>query len=500
MQHSTINRRRFLGASAASAAALSLADAVAKDETTKRPNILFIMTDQQRADLMGCEGDQWVKTPGLDRLAASGVRFERAYATNPVCVPSRFSLQTGRMPSAVGMGGNEGAPVPAAMGEQCLGALLRRAGYETVYGGKVHVPQTLHEAMFDGGYRMLTEDRRQTLADACCAYLRESHEKPFFLTVSLINPHDICYMPLNDNLAEQGKPPIDNEDSKVCEGVLDQARATGDLAAFAREHCPPLPENFAIPKGEPEAVNTHFIEGERWGGLRYRKHCRENWTDEDWRLYRWCYRRLMEMADQKIAQILEALEASGLAEDTLVVYTSDHGDMDAAHRLEHKSLLYEEATRVPLIMSWKDVLPAGRVDDMHFVSNGLDLLPTLCDYAGGSTPPDLPGRSLRSLAEGHAPDDWPDHVVVECSNGRMLRTDRFKYVVYEDGANRETLVNLEDDPGEMMNLADAPEMGEALNLHREMLATWVNQHGDSIAQRYIIEPSKGWSNRVPSRT
>jgi len=454
----------------------------------KRPNILFIMTDQQRAGMMGCAGDPWVKTPGLDRLAASGIQFERAYATNPVCMPSRLSLETGRMPSTVLMGTNEEVPVPAALCENGLGPLMRRAGYETVYGGKVHVPRDLSQAMLSEGYRYLTSDRRQGLADACCAYLAEPHEKPFFLFVSLINPHDICYMPLNDNLAARDEPPIDNEDSKVCEGVLDRARAEADLAAFVRDHCPPLPSNYAIPEAEPEAIDTYFIEGEIYGELRYRKYCREQWTEEDWRLYRWCYRRLMELADAKIAQILDALAASGHAEDTLVIYTSDHGDMDAAHRLEHKSLLYEESARVPFMMSWKGVLPEGRVDDAHFVSNGLDLLPTLCDYAGADLPPGLPGRSVRPVAEGRPPADWPDHVVVECSNGRMVRTDRYKYTVYEDGANREILVDLVQDPGEMVNLAAQSGMAEVLNRHRALLAAWVRHHGDSIAERYIIRP------------
>ena len=124
----------------------------------QRPNVLFIMTDQQHAGMMSCTGNQWLKTPALDRLAASGTRFERAYASNPVCVPSRFSLQTGLMPSAIGMSRNEDSPQAAvtdAMVQQSLGNLLQQAGYETVYGGKVHLPGRMNN-LKNIGYRNLT--------------------------------------------------------------------------------------------------------------------------------------------------------------------------------------------------------------------------------------------------------------------------------------------------------------------------------------------------------
>lgn len=479
----SMSRRQFLGASAAATAGCCLPAAA---KSGKRPNILFIMTDQQHAGLMSCAGDPWVKTPALDALAESGIRFERAYASNPVCMPSRLSLQTGRMPSGAGMGTNEEVPVPEAWRRDNLGALLRRAGYETVYGGKVHVPKELHEAMFSDGYRLLTSNRRQELADLCCEFLQGSHEKPFFLFVSLINPHDICYMPINDGFRAQGKAPVDNIDSNVCEGVLDQARSAPDLAAFIGANCPPLPANYAIPKDEPEAVTTKYVNGGDYGGLAFRRYCREQYTDDDWRLFRWCYRRLMEMVDAKIGQILAALHAAGLARETLVVYTSDHGDLDGAHRLEHKSLPYEESARVPFIMSWEGVIAPGQVDEEHFVNNGLDLLPTLCDYAGAGAPAGLPGRSVRPVAEGGAPADWPDHVVVESQYGRMVRTDRYKYTVFDSGKNREMLVDLKNDPGELVNLARRDALQPVLDRHRRLLADWVARTGDPIAPAYLV--------------
>ena len=131
-----------------------------------------------------------------------------------------------------------------------------------------------------------------------------------------------------------------------------------------------------------------------------RKNARENFTDNQWRHHRWAYCRLTEMVDQKIQLILNGLKESGQEENTLVIFSSDHGDMDASHRMEHKSTLYEESANIPFMAMWKGQIPVGQVDDEHLISNGLDLLPTVCDYAGIAGKSDPRGRSLRPLFEG----------------------------------------------------------------------------------------------------
>jgi arylsulfatase A-like enzyme len=453
----------------------------------QRPNILFIMTDQQRADMMSCTGNRWLKTPAMDRLAAAGTRFERAYATNPVCVPSRFSLQTGLMPSAIGMGKNEDSPqatVTDTMVEESLGNLLQRAGYETVYGGKVHLPNRMN-TLPSIGYRRLTPDSRQGLADACAQFLKGQHEKPFFLFASFINPHDICYMGINAYQRSQGQSNTNNLDSRTCEAVLDQARQGGDLAAFVRDHCPPLPANHGIPDHEPECITRNYTE------LRpFRAFLRTKWTDDDWRLHRWAYCRLTEKVDTEIGIVLDALRDAGLEDNTLVVFTSDHGDHDSAHKLEHKSILYQEALNIPFLMSLPGRIRAGAVDRKHFVSNGLDLLPTLCDYAGIEPPAGRPGRSLRPLAEGKPVESWRTFVAAESQNGRMVRTERFKYCLYDSGAHREQLTDLQNDPGEMKNLAEDPVFKEALDQHRQLLKNWVRQIDDNIAATYLTRSTE----------
>ncbi len=190
--------------------------------------------------------------------------------------------------------------------------------------------------------------------------------------------------------------------------------------------------------------------------------------------------------DAHIGLLLDALAESSYADNTLIIFTSDHGDHDSSHRLEHKSILYEEAARVPFVISMKGVIPKGRIDDTHLISNGLDLLPTLCDYAGASVPKGLPGRSVRQIAEKGKASDWRKSLVVESQNGRMIRTDRFKYCVYDCGKNREMLIDLVNDPGEMKNLADNSDYSSQLIRHRRLLSEWMTETRDPMAMSYTI--------------
>jgi arylsulfatase A-like enzyme len=445
-----------------------------------RPNILFIMTDQQSASMMSCTGNPWLRTPAMDRLAASGTRFERAYAANPVCLPNRFSLQTGLMPSTIGVRQNTdsaSATVSDVMVQQSLGRLLQQAGYETAYGGKVHLPKKM--SVEDIGYRYLTRDEREPLAEACAEFIKGPHQKPFFLFASFINPHDICQLALNAYARSLGQTGKTKGAAQSCEELLDQARNSGDVGGFVKSHCPPLPANFEVPVEEPECITTHYLQARE-----FRNYVRRNWSDDEWRLHRWVFCRLTERVDGEIGQLLDALKEAGLEDNTLVVFTSDHGDMDAAHRMEHKSVLYEEAIRIPFMMSHPGKIPAGRVDETHLVSNGLDLLPTLCAYAGVTVPAGRFGLDLRPVAEQRSAA-WRDSLVVESQNGRMVCTDRFKYCLYDDGKNREQFIDRQTDPGEMINLAGRPEYAAELNRHRRLLREWIGKTGDPIGAQYV---------------
>jgi arylsulfatase A-like enzyme len=476
---SRTSRREFITAAGLGFLGLTRASLAQAAESKRKPNIVFIITDQQHAGMLSCTGNPYLKTPAMDRLAASGMRFERAYTTNPVCLPARYSFFTGQMPSTVGITLNEDGQrgVPEGVPKRAMGWALRDAGYETAYGGKVHLPKGM--APGNIGFKALTRDSRQELANVCSEFIKGPHEKPFALVASFINPHDICYMAINDHHRSEGRSPVDNLDSRICEGLIEKPRK--NLSEFVEAHCPPLPANFEVPELEPECITESYLKART-----FREYAREAWSDEMWRLHRWAYCRLTEMVDAKVGKVLAAVREAGIGDNTLIVFTSDHGDHDSAHRLEHKSMLYEESARVPFVLSLPGIIPAGVVDKTHLVSTGLDIFPTLCDYAGVAPREDLQGRSLRQLAEGKPVADWRDHLIAESQDGRMVRTRRFKYCVYGPGKHREQLVDLQNDPGEMKNLAYDESHKDVLQQHRTLLAGWVRQTGDTLGQAYVV--------------
>jgi arylsulfatase A-like enzyme len=397
--------------------------------------MVYIFTDQQYAGAMGCAGNSDLRTPAMDRIAARGVRFEKAYCTYPLCTPSRASMFVGRMPHEVGINRNN-QPIDEAFREQELGHLLSDAGYECVYGGKWHVPEI---SIPEGhGFRSICPFDDVGLPGRCREFLEGAHDKPFFLAASFDNPHNICEWRRQQNVpwGPIGEPP------RV-------------------EDCPPLPANYAIPPFESEAIRIIT-------GGNPRIYPGENYSDEQWRRYRWAYYRLVEKVDAQIGQILDSLEETGLADNTIVFFSSDHGDGHGAHRLVQKSFLYEEAMRVPFVVRVPGVGVPGRVDETHLISSCLDFYATVCDYAGVDLPDRIEGRSLRPLLSSEGDAAWRDHVVAETHweshncDGRMVRTERFKYVTHTWGAYREQLFDMEADPGEMVNLAVCSRYGDVL--------------------------------------
>jgi arylsulfatase A-like enzyme len=440
--------------------------------TVQRPNILFIMTDQQHAGMMSCAGNAYLKTPAMDSLARDGIRFERAHVANPVCVPSRISMATGVMPGRLGVFSNGmKAVVPNEVKDLSLGRLIHRAGYDTFYGGKVHMCQELNPP--NAGYDVVERDQRASLPDACIEFIQRKRDRPFFAVASFINPHDICFA----HAAHIGKAP------KSMRHVAELYR---QASALPLDQLPPLPANYAIPADEPEAIEGHLSPRAVTPAGTMRK----EYDERQWRIYRWIYCRLTEQVDEHMGRILDAVRDAGLAESTLILFTSDHGNMDASHQLASKGLFYEESVRVPLLLKYKGVIPAGQVDEEHLVATGLDILPTLCDYAGADVPETLLGRSLRAIAEGRSVDDWRTYVVSENSWGRMIRSKRFKYCVYDSGALRESLVDLNDDPGEMKNLASLPDSSESLRQHRRYLLQWIEDSHDRGAEAFAFGVSR----------
>lgn len=438
----------------------------------QRPNILFIFTDQQSATMLSAAGNRYVSTPGMDSIAARGVQFKRAYCGNPMCVPSRFSLMTGRLPSEIGLRNNTDNhidAIPHHIRQNGLGWLLRNAGYKTAYGGKVHLPKVLTPE--DLGFDTISSDERDALADTCADFLTQPHDQPFFLVASFINPHDICHMAIRDFAETESEKRLSQPDRielQEVDAALRLAEAF-DRDDFFAWHCPPLPANYEIQTDEPEAISQMQARSP------FKRKARAHYDEERWRLHRWVYARLTERVDAQIGRVLQALQDSGHAQNTLVIFTSDHGDMDASHRMEHKTAFYEEASRIPLLIAAPG-MQHTRFVDTHLVSNGLDLLPTLCDYAGVAPPDDVQGASLRPLIEGQPIENWRTALPVESEIGRMIVTERYKYMLHDEGAHREQLIDLLTDPGEMRNAAGDPQHHALMKNLREAFDRVFSEH------------------------
>ena len=424
-------------------------------EAPRRPNVLIITTDQQRVDAASVVGNPWLKTPNLDRLASQGVYFTKSYCSYPLCSPSRASLHTGRFPHEIGVDHNNMAIRP---GIPVSGELFRDAGYEAAYAGKWHCP-AVYPTEGIPGFQVLNRTTRQgklardvdaATIEAAIDFLKQPRQKPFYLVVSLINPHDIC-LPAG-------------EASPLLEQIWQRYGPTAGI------ELPPLPPNFKLADNEPA-----------WLGQRRPKH--PDWDESEWRRYIYAYYRMVEDVDAQIGQLLDAVKEIGAQNNTLIVFTSDHGEGLGCHQWTGKMMFFDAEAAVPLIVSWEGVTPT-RIDREHLVST-VDVLPTICDYAGIKPPSDVRGQSLRPIIENPSAP-WRGFVVSEIAHtpalGRsfMVRTARYKYIRLAQANSEpvELLFDMEGDPAELNNLAGKTDMRPVLEEHRRILEQWREATGE----------------------
>ena len=433
-----------------------------------QPNIILIMTDQHQAEALSITGNVDVKTPNLDKLAKSGMRFEKAYVTFPLCTPSRSSIFTGKMPHNLGVNSNEigDDKIKPAEKELMLSKMLQKAGYDCAYGGKWHVSEP---SMVEGnGFEMIAPMGDIGLAEKSIEYLKskKGSEKPFFLTVSFDNPHNICEWARNEPLAY------------------------GNIPEVTISKTPQLPKNHLQSSTFPEVLK---LEQEASKKI----YPTANYTDEDWRQYRYTYYQLIEKVDAEIGKILNAIDDLKLRENTLIIFTSDHGDGNASHGWNQKTALIEESIKVPFIASYKDKIKGTQVSNT-LVSNGLDLYPTICEYAGIDVPKELNGKSLKAIFEIPKTTIERDYVITETkfdgktafgTTGRAVIGKRYKYVLYSWGKNREQLFDLEKDPLEMNNLAVSKSNLKIIDQFRQQLFDWCKSTNDVLFLKKLILPS-----------
>lgn len=421
----------------------------------EKPNILLIITDQLASSILSCEGNTSAKTPALDRLASTGVRFDKCYVSQPLCLPFWSSLQTGRYPHEIGAVVNQES-IKGTF--PMLGNLVSKAGYKCDYFGKWHVGTTPEAAGYKDYDNVGTDDKK---AEAAVEYLQKNHEAPFFLTVSFMNPHNVC------ELARADADGTDLPDGSI-------GFPPSDL-----DQLPPLPLNFDIQEDAPSVIR------EEHKGSKF-EYPTDDWDETTWRQYLWGYCRLVEKVDSETGKVLDALQKSGYTDNTVVIFTSDHGEGLAMQRWNQKKVFYDPVARVPLIINWKGKTQSRVYSEL--VSNALDIPATILDIAGIEKPASMHGHSLLPILEGGSP---PSREFVACetmfnetslgkgARGRMIRTGRYKYCVYSEGENREQLFDMENDPDERSNLACKKEYIEELKRHRKLASDWAGLTNDS---------------------
>jgi len=475
--------------------ALSFACKNSQKDPVKKPNVLLIFTDQQNVNMMSAAGNPYLQTPAMDNLVSKGVMFTQSYCTSPVCAPARSSIISGKMPHETGVEWNGDE-----MREDILNAgdIFRNAGYKTIWAGKWHLPESYPQRAaskqkeirgFDllpfwnpeNKTWMLGAETDPPLTEAVVNFLKDhDKEQPFFLAVSYHNPHDICFYARKDGWFAEGDSLLEIRYYGFEYRLPDVIGTHPDQV----ENLPPFPSNFAIDPNEPE-----FIQQKRAFHNEYgleTKLANQEFTEKEWRGYYYAYCRLTEMVDIEIGKLLKALEDYGFDKNTIIVFTSDHGDGAASHKWAAKLSLYEESSKIPLIISWNNKIQAGKTDNSHLVSQ-IDILPTLCDYAGINSSAQFTGKSFRPIIENENAD-WRSYLVVELADfkpdslrkGRMIRSADYKYNVYSLGMNNEQFFDLKNDPGETLNLINDSTYQDEIYRHKMQLKEWISQSNDTF--------------------
>ena len=465
--------------------------------TAERPNILWYCTDQQRYDTVGALHNAHVSTPQVDRLVGSGTAFTRAYCQSPICTPSRASFLTGRYPNAVHAARNGNAVF--ADSYPLVTKLLADAGYDCGLVGKLHLASAYQrfEPRVDDGYRYFkwshaprddwrpgehdyadwVRARGESLAeltkslDGVPAELHQTtwastraiefieqqqhRSGPWLLSINVYDPHP----PFNPPLAyRQQFDPQAMPDPLFRDSDLEQQRK---LAGIDFQSKVARPEALDI--GDPILPRTPHDTGYRADD--YSPGARDAWT------LKAAYYAMLKLIDDQFGRLLGALDAAGQLDNTLVIYSTDHGESLGDHGLIEKGCrFYEGLVRVPLIFSWPGQVKAGLQSDA--LVELMDIAPTLLEAAGLDIPEHVQGRSLWPLLTGRA-EQHKDFVrseyfdaiqAADHSRATMYRDRRHKLVVYH-GHGLGELYDLDNDPGEFDNLWDSEK-----DLRHELVA------------------------------
>lgn len=484
-----LNRREWLGGLALQAA-------------RRRPNILYIMTDDQAVGQMSCEGGKILRTPNMDRLAAGGVRFSNCFVTNSLCAPSRATALTGCYSHIHGVKGNSEAkdapPEFIKPGAVTYPELLQRAGYRTAMVGKWHLTdepkgfdyscvlpgQGVYfdpEFIENGKKRQIKGYCTDITTDLALQFLASvGKQQPFLLIYQHKAPHrPFTPAPRHAHLFDDKDlpyPPTYDDDYATRRLAAEAKDMRFDIS-LAPDYKKELPPNLT-PAQKKDWIYQRFVKD---------------------------HYRALAGVDENLGRVLDDLDRRGLAEDTLILYTSDNGFYLGDHGWYDKRWMYEPSLRVPLLARYPRLGVHGRVDS-HFVQN-IDFAPTILDFAAVKAPATMQGRSLRPLLEGRNVTDWRQSVYYayfenswalqgkgkeamrdpsfefftahRVSPHRGVRTARHKLIEYYSEGDYWELFDLEKDPNELRNVYTDPAYATTVKTLKAELMRLRRQYRDA---------------------
>jgi N-acetylglucosamine-6-sulfatase len=439
--------------------------AIPSSAAAQRPNVVFILVDDLRWDEIGAAGHPYARTPHIDRLAREGAQFRNAYATTPLCSPSRASFLTGKYARTHGITDNVDRSA-ASHRLVTFPQVLQRAGYDSAFIGKWHMgnddsprPGFDYWVSFKGQGQYLdpeiTEGGRtgvvrgyitDILNQRAVEFVRQKRSKPFVLY--------LAHKAVHPNIRQRD----DGSVEPIGGEMFVPAERHRGLYAGAR---PPRRQNFGKPPLDKPALMRRIGDLPALGPATA--------TDDATILGR---QRALAAVDDGVGKILEALEATGALENTIVMFAGDHGYFYGEHGLnDERRLAYEESARIPLLVRYPKIA-AAKSAPTQFALN-IDVAPTVLELAGVPGSADVDGRSLVPLLRGARPTDWRTSFVIEYFSDRVfprilnmgyqaVRTERWKYIRYSELANMDELYDLTADPYEMKNAIADPARKEDL--------------------------------------
>lgn len=467
----------------------------------KRPNILFIMSDDHAYQAIGAYGSKVNETPNIDRIAKAGMRFDRAFVTNSICGPCRAVILTGKYSHLNGFATN-GDRFDGS--QQTVAKLLQKAGYQTAVIGKWHLGSDPtgfdHWEILQGqgpyynpamktaqGINKHEGYTTDIITDLSLEWLKNGRDqdKPFLLLYQHKAPHR-NWQPGPKYLDKYKDVTIPEPDT-LFDDYSGRGTAAKDQQMTIERHLSPHDLKLAPQGGFTPAQQETWQKAYAAENKEFQEANLSGKELVKWKYQRYAkdYLRCVDSVDENVGRMLDYLDESGLAENTIVIYTSDQGWYLGEHGWYDKRWMYEESFRTPFIVRWPGKVQSGTVNT-DLVMN-LDVAETFLDIAGVEIPADMQGRSLVPVLQGQTPDDWrksvyyhyyefpqPHHVHPHYG----VRTDRYKLIRFYT-LDQWELFDLEKDPNELTSVYDDPAYADVVEEMKAELAKLREQYQDT---------------------